>query len=642
MPWHALEVGAWNVSTWTLLGRGPVIGLLLFLCVGAVRRGASWRQSVLATCALVAGLTAGTAVLPSVIGAIAGGIVAWLAAQRVLGIRKLPLTDLALGLLVVVAVGRVGCLVNGCCFGTVADVPWAVRYDSSSAAWVLHEAMGWIGTDAGHTLPVHPYPLYESLGLVLWLPAFFLLRRRLRSEGALLALTAAWDLSLRCLIDGYRAMVNVWWSLIGHRYSFALAGAALGCIVTAWALEKRARRMFATPVPVCHSSDESTWSGWAVYSFVWVLGFARTVDQTPFLRFLLLCALVAGAAVLRRPAWVSVSGTRRRWLLAPAAIALLLPLALHASAFAQSGADAGPGPASSSQPGPGWQYEVDQQRGALVRIGGAEENEEDIEARRRALGLPPENQQPDAGVPRKGRLWLGAGVASGNTKYSSNDSCGGNYSVYDRKGVNGWGQAEWEEPVAEDTVAWLGGRAGYVTERTAEENFVDSNLVSSRDLRFKTGFAQAWGELEHPNISLGVGAVGFWGDVAESSPGAPWSHRTSVSALPAGHFRGGFSFLGIDLGYADRMSMIGFPASHIGLSGTFYRVDVEGQHPDDSVFRYFVGAQTFPGGDRSRTRFGPSVGLELKLGGQHVFGLDGIVLERGVAGGAHYCIAVGK
>jgi len=165
---------------------------------------------------------------------------------------------------------------------------------------------------------------------------------------------------------------------------------------------------------------------------------------------------------------------------------------------------------------------------------------------------------------------------------------------------------------------------------------------SIRSPRIKAGFAQAWGELEHPNLSVGLGAVGFWENRGESTSGSPWSYRSSVSALPAGHFRGGFSFLGIDLGYADRMSMIGFPASHFGLSGMFYRTDVLGQHPDDAVFRYFVGAQSFTGADRSRTRFGPSVGLELRLGRRHVFGVDGLFWENGLAGGAHYCIAVGK
>lgn len=53
----------------------------------------------------------------------------------------------ALGL----AIGRVGCLLAGCCYGALCDLPWAIHYPHS------HET---------HGLAVHPAPLYET-GLML-------------------------------------------------------------------------------------------------------------------------------------------------------------------------------------------------------------------------------------------------------------------------------------------------------------------------------------------------------------------------------------------------------------------------------------------------------------------------------------------
>jgi phosphatidylglycerol:prolipoprotein diacylglycerol transferase len=54
------------------------------------------------------------------------------------------------------ALGRIGCLMNGCCYGARCDWPWAIRFSAS------HETQG---------LPVHPTQLYEA-GLDLALAGF--------------------------------------------------------------------------------------------------------------------------------------------------------------------------------------------------------------------------------------------------------------------------------------------------------------------------------------------------------------------------------------------------------------------------------------------------------------------------------------
>jgi prolipoprotein diacylglyceryltransferase len=57
------------------------------------------------------------------------------------------------------AVGRIGCLTFGCCFGRPSQSPLAIRYDSpmAKAAW----AAGLRGT------PIHPVPLYEAAIILL-------------------------------------------------------------------------------------------------------------------------------------------------------------------------------------------------------------------------------------------------------------------------------------------------------------------------------------------------------------------------------------------------------------------------------------------------------------------------------------------
>ncbi len=687
MPLHALDTGLGVVSTWTLFGRLPLLILLVLVFRGGVRRGWPWRASLLATAALVAGLTAGTALLPSVLGAIGGGIVAWLVAQRLLGLRRPPLAELALGLLVVVAVGRVGCLLNGCCFGTTTDLPWGIRYGEGSGAWLLHRALGWIGAGASCSRPVHPYPLYETLGLAAWLPAFFALRRRLRSEGALLALTAAWDLALRAGIDRTRGMVNVWWSLLDARYELALSACALALMASAVLLERRARAREGAAretretretrdareeqlAPLAPYAPYAPWAPWAAWLLAWVLGSASTVDQTPLLRQLLLAALACGALALPLP-WPSLAGLTRRRALAFAiasVAAALLPLALRVDARAQVSAQGNPpneatsgsaAPSATSAaagvsapgapgaqdaqdtPPPGWRYEVDHERGRLVRVGSDRDDPETVQERRDRLGLGSSSEGGERGE-RVGRLWVGGGLSGGHTNYQVSDSCSGNYTTFDRTGFNVYGQAEWEQPVGAETVAWLGGRVGYAGESRTVQSGTSSGASPTQTFSAQTGFGQVWAEIEHPNYSFGLGLVGFRESVDGTAPGQQWNTTTMRPRMGA-HFRGGFSFLAIDVGYADRLSMVGYPGAHFGVSGGFWdeaALGTRAKHPDDAVVRYFLGAQSFPGGQYSMDRFGFGIGLDLRVAKRHVLGLDGVGLDGGFAGGVHYSYAV--
>jgi phosphatidylglycerol---prolipoprotein diacylglyceryl transferase len=63
----------------------------------------------------------------TLLGAIAGGYLSVVLAKRALGIRR-PTGDLwAVALAGGEAVGRIGCLIGGCCFGKVTAVAWAVH-----------------------------------------------------------------------------------------------------------------------------------------------------------------------------------------------------------------------------------------------------------------------------------------------------------------------------------------------------------------------------------------------------------------------------------------------------------------------------------------------------------------------------------
>ena len=88
--------------------------------------------------------------------------------------RRLPawkLSDCAApGIALGQAIGRLGCLAAGCCYGTPTDVPWAIRFTSIYAA----ENMG-----TPLNIPLHPTQIYESVGTLL-IFGFLMCRLRMR------------------------------------------------------------------------------------------------------------------------------------------------------------------------------------------------------------------------------------------------------------------------------------------------------------------------------------------------------------------------------------------------------------------------------------------------------------------------------
>jgi phosphatidylglycerol:prolipoprotein diacylglycerol transferase len=103
------------------------------------------------------------------------------------------------------AIGRVGCLLNGCCYGAVCDHPWAMTFASGSLPWAKQVEVGLIPVYAGHSLPIHPTQVYAALDgilLLALLSAFFPRRRR---DGEVMALLTVTYPVTRFLIEGLRA-----------------------------------------------------------------------------------------------------------------------------------------------------------------------------------------------------------------------------------------------------------------------------------------------------------------------------------------------------------------------------------------------------------------------------------------------------
>jgi phosphatidylglycerol---prolipoprotein diacylglyceryl transferase len=92
--------------------------------------------------------------------------------------KKLPLWKVADVLAPSIALGsvfgRIGCLLNGCCYGRACDLPWAITFPADNP---LHPP----------TSPVHPTEIYDALlnlGLYVFLAWLF---RRKKFDGQIFA-----------------------------------------------------------------------------------------------------------------------------------------------------------------------------------------------------------------------------------------------------------------------------------------------------------------------------------------------------------------------------------------------------------------------------------------------------------------------
>lgn len=128
-------------------------------------------------------------------GGIIAGTLGGLLSARQLGLPMWIVADaltpsLALG----TAFGRVGCYLNGCCYGHPTHMPWGVVFPPDSFA----------SLEFG-TTPVHPSQVYFAIaGLVLFLLMWFL-RRRVETPGVLFWLFVTLFAVVRIPLDFTRA-----------------------------------------------------------------------------------------------------------------------------------------------------------------------------------------------------------------------------------------------------------------------------------------------------------------------------------------------------------------------------------------------------------------------------------------------------
>ena len=124
----------------------------------------------------------------TIYGAVLGAALAVWIYSRFSNFRFTYAADLiAPGILLAQAIGRIGCLINGCCYGTTTSLPWAIAYTHPNSL-----SFGVSG--------VHPTQVYEIIFLMIMFGVLLALKDRLKPEGSLflvyLIMYSAWRLGI--------------------------------------------------------------------------------------------------------------------------------------------------------------------------------------------------------------------------------------------------------------------------------------------------------------------------------------------------------------------------------------------------------------------------------------------------------------
>lgn len=114
-------------------------------------------------------------------GALLGGALGFLVFSYRRGINVLTLADVVVpSAFLGIGFGRIGCLLNGCCFGDPCSLPWAITFPHGSVPFDVLAYRGFIDPAAAATMPVHPTQIYSAINgfLLAFVTGTFFYRRR--------------------------------------------------------------------------------------------------------------------------------------------------------------------------------------------------------------------------------------------------------------------------------------------------------------------------------------------------------------------------------------------------------------------------------------------------------------------------------
>jgi len=181
-------------------------------------------------------------------GGLVGASLAFIIYARV---KKVPLWKgadiLAPSIALGYVFGRVGCLMYGCCYGRICDLPWALRFPGYSLSAKQQHASGLLASESSRSLPVHPTQIYESLLNLLLYGGLAWLFRRKKYDGQVFAWYLIGYALCRSFVEAFRGDYPQYqrflsgWLTPAHMVSILILSTGLVLILVLPRLHRAAR-----------------------------------------------------------------------------------------------------------------------------------------------------------------------------------------------------------------------------------------------------------------------------------------------------------------------------------------------------------------------------------------------------------------
>lgn len=103
------------------------------------------------------------------IGGLVGGTLGFLLFCYLKNVNFFEFADIMTpAIFIGIGFGRIGCLLNGCCYGDRCDLPWGIQFPAGSVTFHELVARGFVNPNASATFSLHPTQIYSSInGFVL-------------------------------------------------------------------------------------------------------------------------------------------------------------------------------------------------------------------------------------------------------------------------------------------------------------------------------------------------------------------------------------------------------------------------------------------------------------------------------------------
>ncbi len=120
----------------------------------------------------------------TLVGGLLGGYLGVVITKKIFKFTRSTGDLFASGLALGIAIGRIGCFLNGCCFGTATNLPWGVVFKGTIS---------------------HPTQIYESIFCLILFIYLWLVRKTVHKDGDLFKIFLLWYAFIRFWIEFLRA-----------------------------------------------------------------------------------------------------------------------------------------------------------------------------------------------------------------------------------------------------------------------------------------------------------------------------------------------------------------------------------------------------------------------------------------------------